>query len=86
MFIISLRWLSTIARMMSRVFTVDNRYGGRHWRMEKVDPDLAFGVDRGGEFRIQWLAVGLLQTPEHRPDQPDKVGLGEAPSFVYSRS
>jgi hypothetical protein len=41
---------------------------------------------RGGEFHIQPLAVGLLQTPEHLSDQPDKVGPGEANEQIEEES
>ena len=36
--------------------------------LEEVDPDPVFGVHRGGEFRVDRLAVGLLQAGQHLSD------------------
>ena len=36
------------------------------------------GVHRGGEFRVERLAVGLLQAGQHLPDEPDEAGPADA--------
>ena len=45
--------------------------------LEEVDPDPVFGVHRGGEFRVDRLAVGLLQAGQHLSDEADEAGFRE---------